>query len=252
MMDRPAITPITPISGIVVVDKPEGVSSMGVCRVVRGKLRTGGAPKRIKVGHGGTLDPLATGVLVVLVGKATKLCDRVMIGEKRYTAGVDLSAFSETDDREGQREEVEVPEPPPTEEIVSACARFVGEIMQRPPAYSAMKVNGQRAYKLARAGMAPRLEPRPVVIHACEVISYHWPIATLDIRCGKGTYIRSLARDLGVALGTGGMLASLRRTAVGPFLIDAAVALDDLPQPMSASDLTPAERYLQPESNSEN
>jgi len=238
------ITPITPIVGIIVVDKPEGVSSMGVCRVVRGKLRTGGAPKRIKVGHGGTLDPLATGVLVILVGKATKLCDRVMIGEKRYAAGIDLSAFSETDDREGEREEINVATPPTRVELESACTGFVGTIMQRPPAYSAMKVNGQRAYKLARAGEAPKLEPRPIVIHACDVVSYDWPIAILDIRCGKGTYIRSLARDLGVALGTGGMLSSLRRTAVGPFMIQDAVTLDQLPQPMTQEDLSPVERYL--------
>lgn len=227
-------------TGLLVIDKPLGRTSMHVCRVVRARLCAGGAPKRVKVGHAGTLDPLATGVLVILVGKATKLCERVMAGEKRYAARVDLSAFSTTDDREGQREEADVPEPPLREDVEAACARFVGEVMQTPPAFSAMKVGGRRAYRLARDGQTPRLEPRPVVIHACDLVVYDWPIAELDVRCGKGTYIRSLARDLGRSLGTGGMLDALRRTAVGRFTIERAVTLDALPDVLTQEDLLDA------------
>lgn len=224
-------------SGLLVIDKPEGLTSMDVCRRVRARLRRGGAPKRVKVGHGGTLDPLATGVLVVMVGKATKLCEQVMAGEKRYLAEVDLSAFTTTDDREGERTEVSVSTPPSLDDIEAGCARLVGEIEQVPPAFSAIKVDGRRAYRLARAGEAPQLEPRRVVVHEIRVTSYDWPQLVLDVRCAKGVYIRSLARDLGRFLGTGGSLAGLRRTQVGRFTIDGALRLEDVADPLLASDL---------------
>lgn len=227
--------------GILVIDKPEGLTSMDVCRRIRARLRRGGAPKRVKVGHGGTLDPLATGVLVVLVGKATKLCDEVMAGEKRYLADVDLSAFSTTDDREGERELIEVDTPPDRAAIERVCAAFVGTIEQVPPAYSAIKVDGRRAYRLARAGQAPVMAPRRVTIHSIEVESYGWPRVALDVTCAKGVYIRSLARDLGRCLGTGGMLAGLRRTRVGAFELKRSVSLDDLPDPLGAQDLQSVE-----------
>jgi tRNA pseudouridine55 synthase len=232
-------TPHTSPTGLLIIDKPEGITSMGVCRKVRGKLVAGGAPKRVKVGHGGTLDPLATGVLVVLVGKATRLCDRIMAGEKRYLAGIDLSQSSTTDDREGERTPVRVEAPPTLESVAAACARFVGTIMQRPPAYSAIKVDGERAYRLARGGQPPTLPARPVVVHSIDLVAYDWPVATLDVRCGKGTYIRSLARDLGEALTGAGMLLSLRRTAVGEFGIDRAKPLADLPAVLGEADLLP-------------
>jgi tRNA pseudouridine55 synthase len=225
--------------GLLVIDKPEGITSMGVCRRVRGRLVAGGAPKRIKVGHGGTLDPLATGVLVVLIGKATRLCDRIMAGEKRYLAEVDLSRSSATDDREGQSTSVQITTPPTLEQVAAACSRFIGTIQQRPPAYSAIKIEGRRAYRLARAGEAPQLQPRPVTIHWIELLAYSWPVATLDVRCAKGTYIRSLARDLGGALTGAGMLLSLRRTAVGPFTIERSTPLAALPDPLRQSDLLP-------------
>ncbi|MEX2217837.1 MAG: tRNA pseudouridine(55) synthase TruB [Phycisphaerales bacterium] len=226
-------------SGVLVIDKPEGITSMGVCRRVRGKLVAGGAPKRVKVGHGGTLDPLATGVLVVLVGKATRLCERVMAGEKRYLAGVDLLRRSTTDDREGETTEVNVLTPPTEAHLREALAKFVGTIMQAPPAYSAIKVAGERAYRMARAGRAPELAPRPVAIHSIDVVDYRFPVVTLDVRCGKGVYIRSLARDLGAAVTGAGMLLSLRRTQVGQFRIEDARRLADLPDPMSEADLLP-------------
>ncbi len=243
-MDEPSSEPqaqIAPICGLLIIDKPLGPSSMAACARVRSALRRGGAPKRVKVGHGGTLDPLATGVLVVLCGKATPLCNRVMAGEKRYEARVDLSAFTTTDDREGERTEVAVDRPPSEDGVREALGSFVGEVMQRPPAFSAMKVGGRRAYALARAGEVVQLEPRPVTIHAIDLMAYDWPVVDLDIRCGKGVYIRSLARDLGTALGTGGSLAALRRTAVGRFTIDRAIALDDLPRVLTQADLMPVD-----------
>lgn len=232
--------PTTPV-GLLVIDKALGFTSMDVCAIVRGKLRGAGAPKRIKVGHGGTLDPQATGVLVVLIGKATKLCDTVMAGEKEYLATVDLSGTSTTDDAEGQITRAEVAEPPTLQRIQEACRGFVGEIQQVPPDFSAVHFGGRRAYDLARKGQCPELGSRSVSVAAVEVIAYTWPSLTLDIRCGKGVYIRSIARDLGPALGTGGMLTGLRRTRVGRFTIDQSVTLAALPPTLIQADLRPAE-----------
>lgn len=228
--------------GLMIIDKPERITSMHVCRIIRGKLVGGGAPKRVKVGHAGTLDPLATGVMVILVGKATKLCDRMMAGEKRYVAEIDLAHLSSTDDREGIVAPVPVENPPSLEQVMEACAKFVGVIQQRPPSHSAIWVNGKRAYKLARAaemgrGEAFELPSRPVDVKAIEVLGYEWPRLRIDVRCGKGTYIRSLARDIGGVLGVGGMLSELRRTAVGPFVIGEAVLPESLPQTLGQEDL---------------
>ncbi len=208
-----------------------------MCTLVRTRLRRGGAPKRIKVGHGGTLDPLATGVVVILVGRATRMCEVVMAGQKRYFAEVDLAHVSVTDDLEATAEAVAVACEPSLAEVERACAGFVGRIQQRPPAHSAMKVGGRRAYELARKGEDPGLVARPVEIHAIEVLEYAYPRLRIDVRCGKGTYIRSLARDMGVALGTGGMLVGLRRTRVGRFGIEQSVRPEDLPEAMGQGDL---------------
>lgn len=227
-------------AGLLLVDKPEGPTSMDVCRAVRRRLVAGGAPRRVKVGHAGTLDPLATGLLVVLVGSATRLCEALMAGEKRYLADIDLSRSSATDDREGPVRDLAVTEPPTPEQVRAALARFVGRIAQSPPAYSAVKIEGQRAYRLARQDRAVTPPPRPVEIHAIDVIEYAWPVLRLDVRCGKGVYIRSLARDLGAALATGGMLQTLRRTRVGRFSIENATPLDALPPALTQADLLPA------------
>jgi tRNA pseudouridine55 synthase len=227
-----------PIEGVLIIDKPLGLSSMHVCSIVRGKLRAGGAPKRVKVGHGGTLDPLASGVLVVLIGKATKRCDQVMIGEKVYETTVDLSRVSSTDDLEGEMTQVPIDREPTPEEVRAACERWTGDVMQTPPVYSAIKVGGKRAYAMARRGEDVKLGPRPVRIDAIEVLGYAWPMLRLSITCGKGTYIRSLGRDLGACMGVGGVLTALRRTRVGRFSIDDAVLLDDLPNPMDPATLT--------------
>lgn len=221
------------LCGLLVVDKPLGWSSMDVVRRVR---RAAGG---VRTGHCGTLDPLATGVVICCLGPATRCVDRLMGMPKRYDAGVDFSAFTTTDDREGERTEVPVAAPPDKALLREALARFVGQIEQVPPAFSAVHVGGKRAYKLARQGKEVSLSVRMVRIDAIELLSYQWPIARLRIDCGKGTYIRSLARDLGKVLGVGGHLESLRRTAVGKYDLSLAVSGDRLNAPITESDLLP-------------
>jgi tRNA pseudouridine55 synthase len=224
-------------AGLLLVDKPTGPTSMDVCARVRWKLRQAGAPKRIKVGHGGTLDPMATGLLVVMVGKATKLCDSVMAGEKEYEATIDLSHRSTTDDAEGELTRVAMSAAPTREAVVAGLAQFVGQIMQVPPQFSALHVGGQRAYDLAREGKAVTLAARPVTVHGIDVLGYEFPSVRVRIACGKGTYIRSIARDLGSVLGTGGMLTALRRTQVGRWHVRDATAMDALAGMLTQADL---------------
>jgi tRNA pseudouridine55 synthase len=219
------------LNGLLIVDKPMGWSSMDIIRRIRR------ATDRCKAGHAGTLDPLATGVVVCCLGKATKLVDVLMGGIKVYETTVDLSAFTQTDDLEGEREEVAIDTPPTREQVLDALTKLTGEIQQVPPAYSAIHVNGQRAYKLARKGETVEIEPRAVVIHANELLDYTWPMATLKVTCGKGTYIRTIARDLGKLLGTGGHCATLRRTAVGQYTLDHAIPGQRLEQPLTQDDL---------------
>lgn len=223
------------LHGILVVDKPIGWSSMDVVRAVR---RATGVRR---VGHAGTLDPLATGVLVVCIGGATRLVDTLMGQTKVYRAEIDLSAFTDTDDREGERREVPVGRLPSESEVRSAAGRFVGEIRQRPPCYSAVHVEGRRAYQLARKGETVELPERTVRIDSIDILGYAWPIVRLRVICGKGTYIRSLARDLGRALGTGGHLALLRREAVGRYDLSNAVDESALRGPIGAEMLLRAE-----------
>ncbi len=221
----------TTLHGVLVVDKPLGVSSMGVVRVVR--RRAGQA----KTGHAGTLDPLATGVLVCCLGRATKAVNVLMDTTKVYEATVDLSAFTNTDDAEGRPEPVHVDSPPTGDAVSAAVVEFEGVIQQTPPAFSAVKIGGERAYKLARTGRPAATAPRPVRIDRIEIVGYAWPELQLIVTCGKGTYIRALARDIGRRLGTGGHLTALRRTRVGPYAIDRAIPLDDVPDPLTAEHL---------------
>ncbi len=226
------------VCGVLVVDKPVGMTSMDVVAIVR--RRAGGS----RTGHAGTLDPLAEGVLVVALGKATKSLDRFMATLKRYHTVIDLSAFTDTDDLEGERVEVDVVIPPDEAAVRHTLSAFRGRIMQRPPARSAVKVRGRRAYAMSRRGEAVTLEPRPVEVHELELVGYDWPLLEIAVCCGKGTYIRSLARDIGVHLGTGGHCTKLRRTAVGPFTDDKAVPLDDVREPLREADLIPLDAAL--------
>lgn len=217
-----------PIAGIMLIDKPLRFTSMAVCARIRGKLRGGGAPKRIKVGHGGTLDPLATGLLVILIGRATRLCEQVMADDKEYLATIDLAHISPTDDLESAPQAIDIAHVPDRANVESALLNFVGTIEQVPPAHSALWVDGQRAYDLARRGHDPGLKPRPVRIDGIEIRRYEFPTLDIRVTCGKGTYIRSLARDIGRALHAGGMLTALRRTRIGAFRIESALTLDAL------------------------
>lgn len=235
----PSATPPPTPKGLLIIDKQQKFTSMDVCAILRTRLRRGGAPKRIKVGHAGTLDPLATGVLVVLIGKATTLVPRYMAAEKEYETTIDLSRLSTTDDLGGELTDVPIAQIPTRPAIDAAIARFIGTIQQTPPQYSAMRIGGRRAYEMAREGEVAPLQPRPVTIHEIDVLAYDWPSLTLRIRCGKGVYIRSLGRDLGAALGVGGVLAALRRTRVGDFGVTHARRLDELPDVLRQEQLLP-------------
>lgn len=222
------------LNGVLVLDKPLGWTSADCCRYIR--KGTGGA----KVGHAGTLDPLATGVLVLCLGRATKMIDRLMATEKRYLAEIDLAHWSPTDDLEAPPVPAEIASVPSRERVLESCAGFVGRVMQRPPVFSAIWVDGERAYDLARAGEEVALAARAVDIHDIQVVDYEWPILKVDVRCGKGTYIRSLARDIGRGLGAGGMLTSLRRTASGSFTADRARDPRTITEGLTQADLIDA------------
>jgi len=214
------------------IHKPPGPTSHDIVTRIRR-----GLPRKTKVGHAGTLDPFAGGVLVVCVGPATRLAERVQQQPKRYTAEVTLGATSTTDDTEGEVSPTEGAAPPQPLAIEAVMGQFVGKVEQTPPAHSAVHVGGRRAYELARDGQTVRLAARTVTIHSIGVVEYAWPKLTIDIRCGSGTYIRSLARDIGRALGVGGYCTALTRTAVGGFTLDGAVSVDVLD---AERDLLPA------------
>ena len=223
--------------GLLVLDKPTGPTSRDVVNRVCRLL-----PRRVRVGHTGTLDPLASGVLVVCVGEATRLAEYVQAMGKVYTTTVRLGATSDTDDALGNitPTPAALANPPPTpEQVAAATERLVGLIEQVPPAFSAVHIAGQRAYDLARAGQAPTLTPRRVLVTRLSLLRYDYPELDLLVECGKGTYIRSLARDLGAALGCGGYVQTLRRTAVGPFTESMAVAPDSLDRASLLAQLQP-------------
>jgi tRNA pseudouridine55 synthase len=156
-------------------------------------------------------------VLLLLVGKSTKLCERLMDEPKQYEATVKLGGTTETDDPESPETPTPGAAPVPLESVRAAFAPLIGEVLQRPPAFSALKVAGRRAYDLARGGNLVELEPRRVRVYGIELLGYEWPLVRLRVDCGRGTYVRAIARDLGAALGVGGYLTQLRRTRVGPF-----------------------------------
>jgi tRNA pseudouridine55 synthase len=220
--------------GILNLDKPPGLSSARAVSRVKRLL-----PRGTKVGHAGTLDPFATGVLLVLVGRATKQCETLMGQPKGYETVVKLGATTETLDPESPEVVTAGAAPVTREQVDAVLPQFVGTIQQRPPVFSAMKVGGRRAYDLARRGQTVELEPRPVVVYAMEATAYDWPLLTLRIDCGRGTYVRSIARDVGEALGVGGYLVQLRRTRVGAFDAGSAVQLDALTPETLVNHLAP-------------
>ena len=205
------------------VSKPLGPTSHDIVAGVRRML-----PRGTRLGHAGTLDPFAEGVLVLCAGPATRLAEHVQAQPKRYLARITLGATSTTDDVEGEITEGPSRQEPERRAVAEVLRRFVGEIRQVPPAHSAVHVNGRRAYELARKGEAVNLKPRRVAVHSIDVVRCDWPLVEIDVRCGAGTYIRALARDVGAALGVGGYCSGLTRTEVGPFRLDAAVKPDEL------------------------
>jgi tRNA pseudouridine55 synthase len=207
--------------GLLVIDKPTGMTSRDVVNRAQRWF-----PLRTRIGHTGTLDPLATGVLVLGIGIATRLTEYVQRMSKAYSAGITLGAFSDTDDADGQITPTLDAIVPTETAVRQALAAFVGTIDQVPPAFSAAKVTGRRAYDLARKGEDVSLTPRPVTIHAIDFVTFAYPRLEIVVHCGKGTYIRSLARDLGRQLGCGGYITALRRTRVGCFHEADALPLD--------------------------
>jgi tRNA pseudouridine55 synthase len=210
------------MDGLIVLDKPAGMTSARAVDAVKRLL-----PRGTKVGHAGTLDPFATGVLLLLVGRATKQCEMLMDQAKSYEATIKLGATTATDDPESPEEPYGAGAIRPVSRatIEAALPRFVGEILQRPPVFSALKIAGKRAADRVRAGQHVELEPRRVRVYAIELVEYQWPSLKLKIDCGRGTYIRSIARDLGEVLNVGGYLTQLRRTRIGQFTADEAVSL---------------------------
>jgi tRNA pseudouridine55 synthase len=190
-----------------------------------------------KVGHAGTLDPLATGVLIVCVGPATRLIEYVQRMPKRYRGTFLLGRTSDTEDTEGQVIAIESASQPTEDQLRAILPRFVGEIDQMPPAFSALKVQGRRAYALARSGQRVDLAARRIVIHELRLLHYDYPEFLIDIACGSGTYVRSLGRDIARALGTGAVMSALVRTAIGGFRLDDAVDLESLTAENLASKL---------------
>lgn len=206
--------------GLLNVNKPAGVSSRKVVdRVVA-------AVQPAKAGHAGTLDPMAAGVLVVCVGRATRLIQYVQRQQKTYAATFLLGCRSDTDDITSEVTEVSINQPPSQEQVEAALSEFAGQIEQVPPRFSAVHVNGRRAYQLARKGKDVELTPRSVEVHRIELTRYAFPEIDLIIECGSGTYIRAIGRDLGNALGCGAVMSGLERTAIGPFQIADAVDLE--------------------------
>lgn len=214
--------PESPLHGLILIDKPVGWTSHDV--VAKARRITG----QRRIGHTGTLDPMATGLLVLCLGQATRLVEYLTGHDKRYTGEIVLGRTTTTDDAEGETLEAR-PVPAVTESgLRDLERRFTGPILQLPPAFSAIKVAGKRAYAVARAGDTPRLEPRAVAVHALSLAAVSPGRLAIELHCGPGTYVRSLARDIGAALGCGGHLGSLRRHSAGPFRVEAATSLEGL------------------------
>jgi tRNA pseudouridine55 synthase len=216
------------MDGILNINKPSGITSHDAVQKVRWIV------KEKRIGHTGTLDPLATGVLVLCVGKATRIARYLEAGEKEYQAVMRLGVITDTLDAEGRVLETRSYTPPGRADIERIMRKLTGVIMQRPPAFSAVKVSGVPSYKLARQGKAEVLDPRPVTVHGVELTAYEDPFVSFTVRCSKGVYVRTLCADMGDSLGMGAHLTSLVRTRSGRFSIEQAVSLDQLADIASA------------------
>lgn len=211
--------------GIILIDKPAGMTSFGVVARIR-RVLTEKNGKKTKVGHTGTLDPFATGLMILVVGKECKNAGNYSKLDKTYEATIRLGQTSTTGDLEGEITNVSSAKPSKSE-AESAINKFIGEITQRPPIYSAIKIDGQRAYKLARKGEKIEMPKRKVIIYSLELIGYSYPEIKIKARVSSGTYIRSLAEDIGEVLGTGGFCEKLRRTEIDKWGVETAQKLSD-------------------------
>lgn len=211
--------------GILLIDKPSEMSSFGVVARIR-RVLSEQAGKKVKVGHTGTLDPFATGLMILVIGKECKNAGKYSKLDKIYEATVRLGQTSTTGDPEGDISDVSDLEPS-REDVERAASLFTGEIKQRPPIFSALKINGQRAYKLARDGKEIEIPERTVTVHSLEIVSYEYPELKIRTHVSSGTYIRSLADDMGKALGTGAYCSQLRRTTINKWDISDAQTLAD-------------------------
>lgn len=220
--------------GLLNIAKPAGISSRHVVTQLEHALRP------LPVGHAGTLDPMATGVLVIGVGRGTKLVDYLHRFAKTYAATFLLGRQSDTEDVTGIVQPLANPKQPTREELDNALPQFLGEILQQPPAFSALKVGGKRAYKLARKGRQVELQPRPIMVHRLEIKRYEYPELQLAIECGSGTYVRSLGRDLARAVGSEAIMSALCRTSIGPFHLHDAKSPHDITADNLASALQPS------------
>ena len=208
-------------NGILIIDKPDGWTSQDVAAKLRGVFH------EKRVGHGGTLDPMATGVLPIFIGRATRGVEFFESAEKEYIAGLRLGTVTNTQDTTGEILE-EKPVAVTREDVEAALRRFTGELDQLPPMYSAIKINGQKLYELARRGQEVARRPRSITIHALELLEGEGADWTVRVRCSKGTYVRTLCHDLGRALGCGGCMSSLRRTRAGSFTLAQAVTMQQV------------------------
>ncbi|MBR3256851.1 tRNA pseudouridine(55) synthase TruB [Candidatus Saccharibacteria bacterium] len=222
---------------IILIDKPKGMTSFGVVarlrRVFTEKIREEykkegkTPPKRLKVGHTGTLDPFATGLLIVLVGKATKKCSEYLKLDKEYVAEIKLGEVSTTGDPEGIVQKTYTGEPVPLSEVKKVVQGFLGESKQITPAFSAVKINGRKAYELARKDVQVEMPERTIFVYEIEILNYEWPMLKIRTKVSSGTYIRTLGEDIGKRLGTGGYLTELRRTKIDKFFVQDAKKLED-------------------------
>lgn len=213
------------MDGLLLIDKPKGWSSFDVVAKLRGRIKHETGLKKPKVGHTGTLDPLATGLMLVVVGSYCKRAADFSKLDKTYEVTMKLGETSSTGDDEGEKTTISTQQPS-SEEVERAIEQFVGTIQQTPPIYSAIKVDGKRAYDLARAGREVKLEPRQVTIYQIENVRYDYPTVTFVTRVSSGTYIRSLVTDIGEALKTGAYMSDLRRTEVGDYKLSDAAGID--------------------------
>lgn len=214
------------MDGLLLIDKQKGWTSFDVVAKVRGIIRAQTGVKKVKVGHCGTLDPLATGLLLIVVGAYCKRAQEFSGLDKTYRATITLGVTSTTGDEEGEKIKQSFTHTPTETEVTQVLSAFSGVITQTPPVYSALKINGQRAYALARAGKAVKPEPRQVTIHTSKLIDYDFPTLEIETRVSAGTYIRTLAEDIGVSLCTGAYLSDLRRICIDDFSVESAVTVE--------------------------